>query len=70
MPRGREAVDAIECKWNPAAFELRGLGTFRAQYPKGNNYVVCPLNGPGYERVEAGLKISFVSPGELREAME
>ena len=69
VPRGREAVDAIECKWNPEAFELRGLGTFRSHYPKGRNFVVSPLNGRGYERMEAGMKISFVSPGELREAM-
>ncbi len=69
VPRGREAVDAIECKWNPDAFERRGLGAFRALYPEGKNYVVSPLHGPGYERMEDGMKISFVSPGELRAAV-
>jgi predicted AAA+ superfamily ATPase len=69
VPHGRDAVDAIECKWNPEAFETRGLAAFREQYPKGKNYVVSPLNGPAYERVQGGLKISIVSPGELRQAM-
>lgn len=69
VPRGREAVDAIECKWQPEAFDPRGLAAFREQYPKGKNFVVSPLNGPGYGRIQNGLKISFASPGELRLAM-
>lgn len=68
VPRSRDAVDAIECKWKPEAFETRGLAAFRANYPRGKNYVVSPLNGPAYERVQAGLKIAFVAPGELRAA--
>ena len=69
VPRGRDAVDAIECKWKSEAFETRGLGAFREQYSQGKNYVVSPLSGPAYERVQAGLKIAFVSPGELRQAV-
>jgi hypothetical protein len=69
IPRGREAVDAIECKWNPGAVETRGLLAFRASYPKGANYLVCPLSGPGYERVQHGLKLRFTSPRELRELL-
>ncbi len=66
IPRGRDAVDAIECKWKPDALETRGLAAFRAAYPKGKNYVVSPLTGPAYEQMRAGHKIAFVSPGELR----
>ncbi len=66
IPRDRDAVDAIECKWPPAVFEMRGLAAFRENYPKGKNYVVRPLNGPGYERTQAGLRISGVSPKKLR----
>jgi predicted AAA+ superfamily ATPase len=69
LPHGRDAVDAIECKWNPEAFETRGLAAFREQYPKGKNYIVSPLNGPSYERIQSGLKISIVAPVELRQAM-
>ena len=69
VPRGRDAVDAIECKWKPEAFETRGVGVFREHYPRGRNYVLCPLSGPAYERAQDGLKFAFVSPGELRQAM-
>ena len=69
VPRGRDSVDAIECKWKLEAFETRGLAAFREQYPKGKNFVVSPLNGPAYEQVQGGLKISIVAPGELRLAM-
>jgi uncharacterized protein len=66
VPRGREAVDAIECKWQPDAFETRGLAAFRDSHPRGKNYVVCPLPGPAYERMQHGHKLAFVSPGEMR----
>lgn len=69
VPYGRDAADAVECKWKPDAFETRGLAAFREQYPKGKNYVVSPLNGPAYERVQDGLKVSIISPKELRLAM-
>jgi hypothetical protein len=69
VPRGRDAVDAIECKWQADAFELRGLAAFRAQYPQGGNYVVCPLPGRGYERVVEGHTLAFVTPGELRQLL-
>ena len=69
VPRGRDAVDAIECKWKPDAFETRGLAAFRALYPKGKNYVVCPLPGPAYERTQDGHKLAVVSPGELRRML-
>lgn len=36
---------------------------------KGKNFVVSPLTSPSYERVQDGLKISFVSPIELRLAV-
>ena len=66
IPRGRDSVDAIECKWNPEAFESRGLGAFREQYPNGKNYVVSPLNGSAYERIHDGRNVAFVSPEDLR----
>ena len=69
VPCNRDTVDAIECKWAPEAFEPRELGAFREQYPKEKNYVVSPLNGPPYARVQAGLEVAFVSPEALRRAM-
>jgi hypothetical protein len=69
LPRGRDAVDAVECKWNADAFELRGLAAFRAQYPKGKNYVVCTLAGPAYERRQNGHPLTFLSPAQLRQML-
>jgi len=69
VPRSRGVVDAVECKWKPEAFETRGLGAFRQHYPEGKNYIVSPLTGPAYERVQDGLNVVFLSPGELRQAL-
>ena len=69
VPRGRDTVDAIECKWKPEVFETRGLAAFRERYPTGKNFLVSPLAGPGYERGQGGLRLSVVSPRELREAV-
>jgi predicted AAA+ superfamily ATPase len=69
VSRNRDTVDAIECKWSPDAFETRGLGAFREFYPRGKNYVVSPLTGPGYARMQAGLEVTFVSPEGLRQAL-
>ena len=66
VPHGRDRVDAIECKWKPDAFDPRALATFRGSYPHGANFVVCPLTAAGYQREIDGLKVSFVSPTELR----
>ena len=65
LPRGRDSVDTIECKWNPEGFEARGLLAFREQYPAGINYVVCPLVSAPYEQVRSGMKIHFIPPQDL-----
>ena len=70
VPRGRESADAIECKWKADEFETRGLSALRALYPKGRNFVVSPLTGPGYERTLQGLKVAFVSPSDLRTRLK
>ncbi len=66
IPQARGAIDAIECKWNPSAFDARGLSAFREICPRGKNFVVSPLSGPSYERVQGRFKLRFVSPRELR----
>ena len=57
-PRGRDAVDAYECKWNPTAFEADALKVFRASYPKGKNYLLSPLTGPAYTKKVQGLELT------------
>jgi predicted AAA+ superfamily ATPase len=35
IPRGRDEVDAIECKWDPAEFDATALRLFRTYYSRG-----------------------------------
>ena len=60
--RQRDEVDAIECKWNPGAFDATALKVFRAQYPKGRNYLTAPLTGPSYLKRFDKLEVKIVNP--------
>lgn len=60
------ADDAVECKWQARAFEPRGLLAFRAQYPRGRNFVVSPTDGDPYQRSVGGLDVTFLGPADLR----
>lgn len=66
LARGRDAVDAIECKWNPAAFDATSLRTFRSHYPKGRNFLVTPSGDPGYDIEVGSLPIRVCTPSELK----
>jgi predicted AAA+ superfamily ATPase len=65
LPRGRRGVDAIECKWNPKAFEVAAMRAFRERYPQGRNFVVSPSEGQPYARNVGGLDVTFLSPSAL-----
>jgi hypothetical protein len=67
VPRGREAVDAIECKWTADSFEPRGLAAFRESYPAGRNLVVSPDVREGYSRRFGKRTVEFVSLARLRD---
>lgn len=69
LPRGRDAVDAIECKWRPQEFTTRGLTAFRESYPHGKNYVVSPLTDRGQRRTQDGIEIEVLAPAELRRRL-
>ena len=69
VPRGRGAVDAIECKWNASAFEPRGLAAFRENYPTGRNFVVSPQVTARYPRRIDNLNVTFLPIGDLREEL-
>jgi predicted AAA+ superfamily ATPase len=69
VPRKRDVVDAVECKWNAESFETRNLLAFRAIYPNGSNYVLSPQTLKNYSRTMSGLKIEFISTRTLRETM-
>jgi hypothetical protein len=62
IPRGRDEVDAIECKWDPVEFDATALRLFRTYYPRGGNYVLSPISGPGYPKRAGGLEVFVSSP--------
>ena len=71
LPRGRNAVDAVECKWDPARLDSSGLKAFRSLYPRGTNYLVCPSSVPPYRKTVGGLEVVVAGPdGWWRDASE
>ena len=65
LARGRDAVDAIECKWSPDAFDRSALDVFRGYYPKGRNYLVSPMGAPAYTRRFGAHQVRVCTPSEL-----
>jgi len=65
LARRRDEVDAIECKWDPGAFDSAALQVFRGYYPKGRNYLVTPSGDPPYNRRYGKLEVRICTPSEL-----
>ena len=66
LAQRRDEVDAIECKWDPGAFDSTALQVFRTYYPKGRNYLVTPSGETAYVRRFGHLEVRVCSPAELR----
>ena len=66
LPHGRDALDAIECKWNPAAFDPAPLRVFRSIYPNGRNFLVTPSGDPAYNQRHGNVEIRVCTPSELQ----
>ncbi len=62
LPRNRDTVDVIECKWNPQAFDASALSVFRSYYPKGRNSLVTPQEGPAYSKQFGKLEVRVCGP--------
>lgn len=67
IPRARDTVDAIECKWSPASFDASALAVFRSYYPKGRNYLVTPLGGPAHARRFGQLEVTVCEPDGMED---
>jgi len=65
LSRRRDEVDAIECKWNPDAFDATSMKLFRSFYPLGRNYLVTPSGDPAYMRRYGDLEVKICTPTEL-----
>ena len=62
----RDQVDAIECKWNPGAFDSTALKLFRTDYPNGRNFLVTPSGDPAYTKHYGNIAVRICSPTELQ----
>ena len=58
----RDEVDAIECKWNPKAFDSRALQLFRRYYPQGHNYLITPGATTPYQARHGELTVTVCTP--------
>ena len=65
IARNRDAVDTIECKWDPSRFDSTAVRVFRQSYPNGINYVLSPQTAPKYSRCIAALEFQFCNPLSL-----
>ena len=65
VPRGRDAVDAYECKWSGLQPDVRNLKAFRQVYPHGKNFLVVPHGSPDHALRVEGLELWLVSPADL-----
>ncbi len=52
-------VHAIECKWNPAAFDVKAIKAFREIYPGGKNVVVSPKVMTPYKKKIGEIEVIF-----------
>lgn len=66
LPFGRDRVDAVECKWSPAALEGAGLAAFRRVYPAGRNFLVSPSAEQPFTTSVSGLDVRVCTPSGLR----
>lgn len=69
LARGRDAVDAIECKWDPDAFDPRALKAFRALHPRGRNWLITP-NAVTVPRRRIGDMVLEVGPPSILSTAE
>jgi predicted AAA+ superfamily ATPase len=65
LPWNRERVDALECKWNPAAFDPGALKLFRSHHPEGRNFLLAPTGSPAYVKRYGDLEVTVGGLGSL-----
>lgn len=65
----RDEVDAIECKWDPGAFDVSSLRVFRSHYPMGRNFLVTPSGTPAYTKKFGGIEVRICTPSDLLPAL-
>jgi predicted AAA+ superfamily ATPase len=66
LTRRRDEVDAIECKWDPGAFDASAIRVLRRYYPQGRNYLVTPSGDPAYNKRYGDLAVRVCTPTEIQ----
>lgn len=64
--RDRGRVDLVECKINPDKLDPAPTEAFRALYPSGENYVVCPEVRAPYRVRRGGRVFTLCTTGDVR----
>jgi predicted AAA+ superfamily ATPase len=70
LPAGRNAADAIECKWSVSSFDPKGLSAFRESHSAGRNFVVVPDLPAPLERKYGKLKVTHLSLEALEKLLD
>lgn len=63
--RGRNRVDAMECKINPDRLDVKSFVVFRELYPDGDNYLISPVAEKPYKLRRGGLVITVCSTADI-----
>jgi len=58
-------VDTVEAKISPEAVSAKGLAAFRASYPEGRDFVVCPTVAAPYTLRRAGRQLTVCTLAHL-----
>jgi uncharacterized protein len=66
LPRQRDEVDVIECKWSSAAFDGGALSVFRSYYPEGHNFLLTPSTAPSHVKRFGLHEVTVCNPSALR----
>lgn len=70
LPRSRDRIDCIECKWDPRNVDVAGIAAFRSLYPSGKNIVLSPLEGiTRYEKTVRNIDLIISHPLELENVL-
>ncbi|MBM3492859.1 MAG: DUF4143 domain-containing protein [Armatimonadetes bacterium] len=59
------AAEAVECKISPDRISGHGFGAFRARYPQGGNWAVCPYQDTEWTTTADGMPVTAIGTQHL-----
>lgn len=70
IDRPEGAVDTVEAKVNPDAFNVRSLTVFRDHYPEGKNVLMCPFVDAPYAIRPGGMRVTICGTQHIEEVFQ